>query len=81
MGIFPVNIQQLVEADKVLWFRIAGLCRAGVAVGPSADRPIAVVMVEARRDPQVALLLLPVARPKRSAAHVSVQVLSNKDAR
>ena len=51
--IFHVALQQIIEADKLLWLRVAELVKGGVAPDPSGSLPVVVAMTEAKQDPQV----------------------------
>eukprot|EP00971_Amphidinium_carterae_P038917 765027-Amphidinium_carterae.1 len=73
-GFMPVKASQLVEADRILWFRMVELTRSGVAVAIVGIQPLAVALQEARQDPQVSLMLAPAARMDRAQAISSSSV-------
>ena len=57
--VFQVAMQQVIEADKLLWLRVAELVKGGVAPDASGALPVVVAMNEARQDPQVVFALYP----------------------
>ena len=54
-----VSLPQIIEADRLLWMRIAELVRGGLGPDSSGTLPVATAMAEARQDPQVIFALYP----------------------
>ena len=55
----PVGMEQALAADKALFIVAARATRAGIAPRPDGTLPLQVALKEARTDPQVTMLLMP----------------------
>ena len=68
-GYSTVTMEQVLQADKCLWIKCAELTRKGLASSdPALPSPLEHAIQQARVDPQVFLLLMPL---QRSAARSS----------
>eukprot|EP00971_Amphidinium_carterae_P343364 6483081-Amphidinium_carterae.1 len=80
----PVGANQIIEADRLLWFRIIALTAAGINAGADGVQPIAVALQEAKQDPGVTLWLTPLAKPassSRSEPNVSANTSQSSQAK
>ena len=69
-GFQLVTIEQVLQADKRLWLAAAQLTRAGIAPNGSPT-PLETALDQARLDPQVTMLLLPLPKGSHSGSNFS----------
>ena len=58
-GYRTVTLNQMIEADRVLWKRLADVCRTGIAPAPGAPRPLDDAVAKMMDSPEVSYYLLP----------------------
>ena len=59
----PIDVVQILNADRAIWARMGEHTSAGISVRPNGDYPIALALTLARTHPMVACLLQPLPKP------------------
>ena len=71
-GYRNVTINQILSADRALFVQLARLTRGGIVAGPTGVRPMEEQWANARLDPQVTMLLMPLPEGKTSTSSSTV---------
>ena len=63
----PIDMVQILNADRAIWARMGEHTGAGISVRPNGDYPMELAMALSRAHPMVACLLQPLPRPGGSS--------------
>lgn len=74
VGYTQISLDQVLQADRAIFLVLAELTREGITIRPTGVKPIEAAFPTARLDPQVAMLLQPLALSQRSAPFTTPQV-------